>query len=141
MATKSAGKAVAGKATVKAAVVQNAAPAKLKPVPMSVAEVQDFLTKNGCKGSTVAGKSEDGTRIHVWYGAFRAPAAMAIQEAKIAEDLGIDRQRYTGKLDRVWKSGAGDLIVTVLVELERGHKYRAFNVNKGEIYKMAVLGS
>jgi len=112
-----------------------------KPAPMSVQEVLDTLFQHGCKTASKAGQSQDGTRLHIWYGAFRAPTKQAQAEAKVAEELGIARQRYTGKLDRVKIGKDGSLLITVLVELERDHKYRMFNVNKGQIYKIAVLGN
>jgi hypothetical protein len=43
-------------------------------------------------------------------------------------------------VSRVWTSKAGDLILNVYVELERDHTYRSFNVDKGKIKHLVVLG-
>jgi hypothetical protein len=133
---------------VQAAVVLSAGvPAKIKtkpaakPAPMSVQEVLDTLFQLGCNASSDFGKAKDGTRIHVWYEAFKKPTKKAQEEAKLAAALGIDRQRYTGRLDRVKLAKDGSLLITMFVELERDHTYRTLNTSKGKVYKIAVLGN
>lgn len=86
------------------------------------------------------GKKEDGTRVHVQYKSFGTPKPAAIAAAKRAEDLGLPKDRYTGRVSRIWKSGDGDRMLTVYVELERDHQYRSFNLDKGEVLNIVVLG-
>jgi hypothetical protein len=108
--------------------------------PLEKKAVLDLLAK--CKGATVPGKSEDGTRLHVEYHRIpgRKVTDRAKQEAERAKVLELPMDRFTGKLDRVWVSKAGETQVTVLVELERDKKYRTFNVDQGEIHKFVILG-
>jgi len=81
-----------------------------------------------------------GSYVHFMYHRIpgRVASAKAIEEAKRADDLGIEKTRYTGQVERIWKSKAGDLILTLLVTLERADEngkpvYRAFNIDKGEL--------
>jgi hypothetical protein len=92
------------------------------------------------RGSSQAGIVEDGTRIHLHYTAFGEPTAQAKKEASRAAQLGLPRDRYTGRVSRIWRSGSGDQLLTVLVELERDHKYRTFNLDKGTVHNIVVLG-
>jgi hypothetical protein len=92
-------------------------------------------------GATEPGVTEDGTRIHLHYTAFGTATPQAKREATRAEELGLPRDRYTGRVSRIWQSRAGDQLVTVLVELERDHKYRTFNLDKGTVHKIVVLGN
>lgn len=94
-------------------------------------------------GTTVAPGSkgiEDGTRVHIQYKAIGTPTPQAIRCASRAEELGLPRDRYTGRVHRVWNSSSGDLCVTLWVELERDHMYRTLNLDKGEVRKFVVLG-
>ena len=95
------------------------------------------------KQATKPGKDgiEDGTRIHVQYKAFGTPTPAAIACAKRAAELGLPSDRYTGRVSRIWTSGAGDRMLTMLVELERDHQYRTFNMDKGELLTLVVLGA
>ena len=95
----------------------------------------------GLRQASKPGKTEDGARVHVWYKSFGTPSKQAMQDAQRAEDLGLPRDRYTGRVSRVWKSGAGDLLLTLLVELERDKKYRTLNVEKGSVKNIVVLES
>ena len=115
----------------------------------AVAEVQvdEPLTKNQVKivllrvrQASIPGTVEDGTRIHVHYKSFGKASSSAIEQAKRAADLGLPSDRYTGRISRIWRSNAGDLLVNVYVELERDHQYRTFNMDKGTVYKLVVLG-
>ncbi len=114
---------------------------------MNTNEVKAILT--GVKGCTekpgANGKverTEDGTRIHLHYK--RIPgakvSAQAAQVAQRAAELGLPPDRYTGRVSRVWKSGQGDIILTAFIELERDHVYRSFNIDKGEVVNLVVLG-
>lgn len=97
-----------------------------------------------------AADNEDGTggtRLHIHYRAFRPSNTRAKSEAERATELGLPEDRFTGRLHKVWRSQAGDLIVRMVVELERQNPdnpekpmYRAFNVTKGKIEKIVVLG-
>jgi hypothetical protein len=78
--------------------------------------------------------------VHIWYKSFRKPTPKSLAEAKRAEELGLPRDHYTGRLVRVWEDGKGDLLVCVHVELERPGVYRTFNINRGEVLKVVVLG-
>ena len=86
------------------------------------------------------GKVEDGTRVHIHYEAFGKTTDTAKTEAQRAAELGLPRDRYTGRVSRVWKSSDGSLCVNLFVELERDHKYRTLNVTKGKVFKFVVLG-
>lgn len=107
--------------------------------PMKKEEVMELL--DTLNGATKIGKSSDGSRIHIRYRKFTKDTALSVQERERAKDLKIKDDRYTGRLDRVYKSGSGDTIMTMLVELERDHKYRSFNLDKGELITIAVLGN
>jgi len=100
-------------------------------------EVENIVSQ--LKGSS-NGLIEDGTRIHLHYKSFGTPTETGKKEAARAETLGLPRDRYTGRVSRIWESGAGDKLLTVLVELERDHKYRTFNLHKGTVHKIVILG-
>jgi hypothetical protein len=106
---------------------------------MKKEEVMELL--DTLNGATKIGKTNDGSRIHIRYRKFTKDTALSVQERERAKDLKIKDDRYTGRLDRVYKSGSGDTIMTMLVELERDHKYRSFNLDKGELITIAVLGN
>lgn len=91
-------------------------------------------------GASEPGLTEDGTRVHVHYTAFREPSKGAKVEAKRASELGLPSDRYTGRVSRVWNSKAGDQMLTMLVELERDHKFRTFNLDKGDVHNIVILG-
>jgi hypothetical protein len=108
---------------------------------LSRQELVEALAK--VHGATVAPGTkgvEDGTRVHIQYKAFGAPTPQAIRCATRAEELGLARDRYTGRVHRVWTSSSGDLCLTLWVELERDHMYRTLNLDKGEVRKFVVLG-
>ena len=105
--------------------------------PMTMAEVAVMLTK--VRQASRPGRHEDGTRVHIHYGAFRQPTPEAVEDADRAKQLGLDRDRYTGTVSRVWKAKDGNLIIRLWVELERKHKYRSLNVTKGKLYKFVIL--
>lgn len=111
----------------------------MKNKVMKVSEVEKVLA--GCKQASQAG-ANDGTRIHVHYTAMRKSpvTSTANQEAKRAKELGLDRDRFTGRVNRVWKAKDGSTILGVFVELERDHKYRSLNVSNGQIHNLVVLG-
>lgn len=105
---------------------------------MSVAQVVGILA--GLWQASDPGKVEDGTRVHVHYKAFGEPKPAAVVQAKRAEDLGLPRDRYTGRVSRVWRAKDGDRLVTLWVELERDHQYRTLNIDRGHVFKFVVLG-
>ena len=92
-----------------------------------------------CRKASQPGK-HDGTRLHFVYKAFGEPSDQAIEEAKRGEDLGIPSGHYTGRLDNIKTAADGSTIVVMFVELERDHKFRSFNLDKGEMQKIVVLG-
>ena len=106
---------------------------------MDVAEVEKVLA--GCHGASAKGIN-DGTRVHVHYTAIksRPVASQAVVEAARADELGLPQDRFTGRVNSVWKSKAGDTILNLMVELERDHKFRSLNVSKGQIHNLVVLG-
>lgn len=101
-------------------------------------EVENVVSN--LRGTSQPGLSEDGTRIHLHYTAFGTPTEQAKKEASRAAALGLPQDRYTGRVSRIWRSSAGDQLLTVLVELERDHKYRTFNLDKGKVHNIVVLG-
>lgn len=105
--------------------------------PMTITEVAVMLTK--VRQASRPGKMENGTRVHIHYGAFRQPTPEAAEDARRAAELGLDRDRYTGRISKVWKAKNGDLIIRLWVELERKHKYRSLNVTKGRLYRFEIL--
>lgn len=102
-------------------------------VVMDEQGVLDALSK--CRESSSPGKEKDGSRIHVRYRRM-GPAS---REVARAGELDLPEDAYTGRLDRLWRSGGGDLILTMLVELERTHQYRSFNVTRGEVIRVVVM--
>lgn len=110
--------------------------------PMSPEDVRQFIKDTGLRGATVPGKSFDGDRIHIMYHRMKDAVLTdkQIEEAKRAEVLGLRKDTYTGKLDRIWISKDGNMIITMFVELEREKKFRSFNVNNGEIEHIVYMG-
>ena len=106
--------------------------------PMTMPEVAVMLAK--VRQASKPG-TEDGTRVHIHYGAFMQPTPEAEVDRQRAAHLGLDRDRYTGRISKVWKAKNGDLIIRLWVELERKHKYRSLNVSKGRMYKFVILGN
>jgi len=43
-------------------------------------------------------------------------------------------------VSRIWNSSSGDQMLTMLVELERDHKFRTFNIDKGRLHNIVILG-
>jgi hypothetical protein len=117
-----------------------------EPMRMTKAEVE--ATVRGLRQSTEPSKALDGARVHVYYKTMPGakPATdRAKEEAKRAEVLGIERQRYTGTVGRVFSNKSGELCVCVRVELERASAdgtacFRTFNVDKGDVVAIVVLG-
>ena len=99
-----------------------------------------FQTVSNLRGASDPGKVEDGTRIHCHYSSFGGVTETAKVEASRAADLGLQRDRYTGRVSRVWVAGSGDRLMTMFVELEREGKYRTFNLDKGVLHNVVVLG-
>ena len=111
---------------------------QVDPKPMTKNQVKIVLRR--VRQASIPGTVEDGTRIHVHYKSFGKTSQTAIEQAKRAQELGLPSDRYTGRISRIWTSNAGDLLVNVYVELERDHQYRTFNMDKGQIFKLVVLG-
>ena len=105
---------------------------------MTQQEIQEVLMKvHGASGVTDV---QDGTRVHLHYKSFGVPTQQAVRCASRATELGLSRDRYTGRVHRVWTSSKGDQCLTMWVELERDHMYRTLNLDRGEVYKFIVLG-
>jgi len=64
-------------------------------------------------------KALDGDFVHIWYRSFRKPSPRSVSEACRAEEMGLPKDHYTGRLIRVWEDGKGDLLIRMFVELER----------------------
>lgn len=117
-----------------------------EPMRMTKAEVEAMV--RGLKQSTEPSKALDGARVHVFYNAMpskRPVTDRAKEEAKRAEVLGIERQRFTGVVSKVFTSKTGDLCLCVRVELERVSNdgrpcFRTLNITKGDVVAIAVLG-
>jgi hypothetical protein len=109
-----------------------------KTATMTKQEVKKVL--QGVHGASRKG-IEDGTRIHIHYSAFGQPTQEAIQDAQRATILGLPRDRYTGRVSKVWRSKSNDLLVTVWVELERDHMYRTLNITRGAVHNVVILGN
>jgi hypothetical protein len=116
-----------------------------EPVRMEKAQIEAMV--RGLRQSTKPGVSLDGARIHLFYNAMpdgKPTTEAAKTAAKRAEVLGLERQRYTGVVSRVFESKAKDLCLTMKVELERASLdgepvFRTFNVTKGDVVAIAVL--
>lgn len=104
---------------------------------MTQQEIEAFLAT--IHGETADDKN-DGTRIHIHYKSFGMPTAQAIACAQRASQLGLASDRYTGRVKRVWLNKVGEQCLTVLVELERDHLYRTFNLVRGQVFCMVKLG-
>jgi len=98
------------------------------------------VTLGGMRQATIPGTSHDGTRIHIQYKAFREPTDKAKTEATRATELGLPTDHYTGRVDKIYESKSGDMILTMYVELERDHTFRSFNIDKGQVFQIVVLG-
>jgi len=110
---------------------------------MSVMDIMKVV--GSCKEASHPGKSKDGSRIHVVYKKGEKRNKQAEEEAKTAKALGLDDDHYTGRLDHVWESKAKEILVTMLVELEREDDdgdpvYRTFNLKKGELIAIKKMG-
>ena len=86
------------------------------------------------------GKKEDGTRVHLQYHAADEATPKAVEQAKRADELGLPKDRYTGRVSRIWKTVTNDQMLTVYVELERDHQWRSFNLDRGDLLQLVVLG-
>ena len=104
---------------------------------MSQQDIQDVLSK--VHGETQDGL-QDGTRVHIHYESFGKVTPEAIKHASRAAELGLERNRYTGRVHRVWTSAVGDQCITIWVELERDHMYRTLNLVRGKVYRFVILG-
>jgi len=110
----------------------------LPTIPLSPVDLAVVLAQ--VRQASRPGRREDGTRVHVHYRAFGVPTVRAKEEAKRAAELGLDRDRYTGRVSKVWKAEDGSLCIRLWVELERKHRYRTLNATKGQIFKFVVMG-
>lgn len=94
------------------------------------------------KEATIPGHSADGASIRIKYIPFKEPTKRAIEEARPALRAGLDLQTFSGRIDKIWYSQQGYLILTMLV-LERivngAYTYRSFNLDKGELKELIIL--
>jgi len=111
-----------------------------EPRVMNIKEILEVIGK--LKDASEPGKVEDGTRIHVRYEkkADSKVSERAKEEAKRASELGLPSNAYTGRVSRVWEAKDGSIMLNMYVELERDHTYRSFNINKGKILHITILG-
>jgi len=110
---------------------------------MKIKNIMEVI--GSCKSATQVGKSKDGSRIHVVYKKANKRDDQAKKEATVSEQLGINEKHFTGRFDHVWESKAKEIILTMLVELEREDKngkpvYRSFNLKKGELLAIKKMG-
>jgi hypothetical protein len=82
-----------------------------------------------------------GDLVHVWYESFGKSSSKAKSESTLADDLGLPKDHYTGRIAGIRLSNDGDLLVTMHVELERPGVFRTFNASKGTFKKIVVIGS
>ncbi len=84
-----------------------------------------------------------GVRLVVVYKAYRTPRSGSLAQMQLAKDEGWDTGVYTGILDKVWTSAAGDLCLRMYVierEPENGQPaLRTFNTDKGEVQQLVVI--
>ena len=106
--------------------------------PLTMTEIAVEMSK--IHQASRPGKVEDGTRIHIHYKSFGKASDNAKIEAARASELGLPRNRYTGRISKVWISGDGSLCLNMFVELERDHKYRTMNLSKGKVFAFTILG-
>ena len=87
-------------------------------------------------------KAADGSRIHLHYTSMSGSrlSPVAVQDAQRAKELGLPQDRYTGRVNRIFTSAVGDRILNMLVELERDRKFRSFNLSRGQVHNIIVLG-
>jgi|CXWL01.1.fsa_nt_gi hypothetical protein len=106
-------------------------------------EILELLPR--LKAASIAGHSNDGTKLAVTYHAFNAPTARALEESELAREEGWDLHEYTGTLDRIFFNARGERCMTVLcLERTNGdgrhHAYRSFNLQRGNLKQLVVLG-
>ena len=98
------------------------------------------------KAATVAGRSNDGTRLTLSYKAFNPPTERQRMDAELAREEGLDMETYSGVLDRVFQNARGELCFTILcLERTNGdgrhHAYRSFNTVRGDLKQLVILGT
>jgi len=87
-----------------------------------------------------------GTQVFVSYQAGRKPTDRAVREAKKAEDWGIPKRWFQGRLEGVWTSKKGEPVFCVYSETRyneadptaQGH-YRTFNPALGTLLTLEVM--
>lgn len=107
-------------------------------------EIEALLPR--LKTATEPGRTHDGTRLMVNYKSFGRPSARSRFESQVARDEGLDMQTYTGLLDRVFRNARGECCFSILcLERTNGdgrhHAYRTFNIVRGEVRQVVVLGT
>lgn len=104
--------------------------------PDKVREVVVHMRERSAKGH------EDGTRIHLRYQRMQGieRTAQDRMDAQRAVQLGLPLNTYTGRVSRIFYNQKNELCLMLYVELERDHKYRHFNLDKGTVKKLVVLG-
>jgi hypothetical protein len=87
-----------------------------------------------------------GTELFVSYHAGRKSTDRAVREAQKADDIGIPKRWFEGKLQRVWRTKKGQLVLCVFTYTRyndqdpaaEGH-YRTFNPSLGEVLSLEVV--
>lgn len=101
----------------------------------------------GLRQSSNPGKVEDGTPITCVYEKMEGSKNPETKAAKKAKDdavvaivKGLPLNRYTGTLTSVHYNADNELFMTMFVKLERENQYRSFNLSKGNLKELTVLG-
>ena len=110
-----------------------------KRIPLAKKEILSILS--GCLLSNKTGNPKNGSMVHFEYEriAGRKVTQLQANESMVASELGLAKNRYTGRLVNVRIAKNGDTIVVMYVELEREGKYRSFNLDKGSVYTLKVM--
>ena len=99
---------------------------------------QDMLSKlNGVP---------EGTQVFVSYLAGRKPTDRAIREARKADEIGIPRRWFQGRLEKVWITKKGEHVMTVLSMTRYNEDqpgadahFRTFNPALGTLLTLEVV--
>ena len=88
----------------------------------------------------------EGAEVFVSYHPGGKTTERAVREAQKAEDLGIPKRWFEGRLERVWRTKKNQLVVCIFTYTRyneqkpawEGH-YRTFNPSLGQLLSLEVL--